>query len=98
MYENLKITDLDSTLAPPATSLAATNGYIAIAGVFTDLYGTIRRPDGTWTDGAVQIVQSKPHRLVQRKGGKQQAQSPLRSFPQVEASAAAATAETREEG
>jgi hypothetical protein len=56
VFENLKITDLDSTFAPPLTSLAAING-IPVAGVYADLYGALR-PIVAWTDGAVQIIQS----------------------------------------
>jgi hypothetical protein len=52
-YENLKITDITVNLAPPGTSQAANPGAVAVAGVFTDLFGTNR--NGTWTDGAVQL-------------------------------------------
>jgi hypothetical protein len=52
-FENLKISDLNANLAPPALSLAA-DGAAPVAGVFTDLFGMVRT-GSAWTNGAVQL-------------------------------------------
>ena len=53
-YESLKISDINSSLAPPTASQAANPGAAPVFGVFTDLFGLIRT--GTWTDGSVQLI------------------------------------------
>jgi hypothetical protein len=61
-YENLQISDLSTTLAPPGNSLAAT-GALPAEGVFTDLYGMIRT-GSTWSNGAVQDSSAGFARLI----------------------------------